>query len=210
MMYSLAKVFTDIVLSILAILLLLPVFILISFSVWLSSEGPIFYRGIRAGRNGNDFYILKFRTMVADAERLGGASTAVDDPRFTRIGRFLRRYKLDELPQFINVLRGEMSLVGPRPQVLYYTEQYKGDEKAILSVRPGITDLASLYFSDMDTILGSGDVDSKYAAEIEPVKNKLRLRYVKDASYILDLRILIETVFNLIGVSNITRLNIRP
>jgi lipopolysaccharide/colanic/teichoic acid biosynthesis glycosyltransferase len=103
-----------------------------------------------------------------------------------------------------------MSLVGPRPQVLYYTNKYVGDELLILSVKPGITDLASLYYSDMDTILGSGDVDARYQTEVEPVKNQLRIRYVREQSLLLDLRILVETVFKLIGVDNITRLNLSP
>ncbi len=101
-----------------------------------------------------------------------------------------------------------MSLVGPRPQVLFYTNQYKGVEEMILSVKPGITDLASLYFADMDAVLGSGDVDARYQTEIEPVKNRLRLRYVKEHSFLLDLRILVETAFKLVGVDNVTGLNI--
>ena len=146
--------------------------------------------------------------MVLDAESKGGFSTAIDDPRLTGVGRFLRKHKLDELPQFFNVLIGEMSLVGPRPQVLFYTNKYTEAEKSILAVKPGITDLASLYFVDMDAVLGSGDVDARYLAEVEPVKNKLRLRYVRECSYLLDLRILVETAFKLIGVENVTGLNV--
>lgn len=166
------------------------------------------YRGKRAARGGGIFYIFKFRTMVVDAEQKGGFSTAVDDPRFTRVGRFLRRFKLDELPQFINVLTGDMSLVGPRPQVTFYTDQYKGEEELILTVRPGITDLASIYFVDMDSTLGTGDVDQKYQTEIEPIKNKLRVKYVKEMSFFLDIQILLGTVFRLIGFKNITGLDL--
>ncbi len=146
--------------------------------------------------------------MIVDAERKGGFSTALGDPRLTRIGRFLRKYKLDELPQFFNVLVGDMSLVGPRPQVLYYTNLYEGEERLILTVRPGITDLASLYFADMDAVLGAVDADVRYQTEIEPVKNKLRIRYVREQSYLLDIRILIETAFKLIGIGNVTKLNL--
>jgi lipopolysaccharide/colanic/teichoic acid biosynthesis glycosyltransferase len=210
MMYAAAKRCFDVVLSVVAIALLSPLIIALAVLVKVTSPGPVLYRGVRAGRNGKNFHILKFRTMVVDAEKRGGASTAVDDPRFTRFGRALRRYKLDELPQFFNVVGGSMSLVGPRPQVLSYTDKYQGEERLILNVRPGITDLASLYFSDMDKILGSGDVDAKYANEIEPVKNVLRLRYVKEASLLLDLRILVETAFKLVGVSNATGLNVKP
>jgi lipopolysaccharide/colanic/teichoic acid biosynthesis glycosyltransferase len=176
----------------------------------MTSSGKVFYRGVRAGKNEVSFKIYKFRTMVENAENIGGYSTSINDTRLTKIGRFLRKYKIDELPQFVNVIKGEMSLVGPRPQVLYYTNQYKGEEKSILSVRPGITDLASLYFSDMDKVLGFGNAERKYETEIEPVKNLLRLKYVNEQSFVLDMRILIETVFSLIGIKNITKLNIKP
>jgi lipopolysaccharide/colanic/teichoic acid biosynthesis glycosyltransferase len=210
MMYAVSKRCLDVVLSVMAIALFSPVFIVVAALVRMTSPGPILYRGLRAGRNGKNFHIFKFRTMVVDAEKIGGESTAVDDPRLTRVGRALRKYKLDELPQFFNVLGGSMSLVGPRPQVLSYTDKYQGEERLVLSMRPGITDLASLYFSDMDKVLGSGDVDAKYAKEIEPVKNVLRLRYVKEASLLLDLRILIETAFKLMGFENATGLNVKP
>jgi lipopolysaccharide/colanic/teichoic acid biosynthesis glycosyltransferase len=206
--YSIAKRLTDIGLSAVALLILAPVLLLIAALIKVGSPGSVFYRGVRAGRNGRVFQILKFRSMVIDAERKGGFSTAIDDPRLTSTGRFIRKYKLDELPQFINVLVGDMSLVGPRPQVLFYTNKYVGDELLILSVRPGITDIASLYFTDMDSVLGTGDVDRRYLVEVEPVKNKLRLRYVREQSYLLDIRILIETAFKLIGYPNITGLNI--
>lgn len=148
--------------------------------------------------------------MVKNADKIGGNSTALNDSRLTKIGRFLRKYKLDELPQFINVIKGEMSLVGPRPQVRKYTDLYKGELKLILFFKPGITDLASLYFLDMDKTLGNENVDDKYATQIEPIKNILRLRYVKEQSFCLDIRILIETVFSLIGIKNTTGLNIKP
>ncbi len=208
MIYSFAKRLTDIVLSSVAILILSPVMLLIAGLIKAGSPGSVFYRGERAGKNGRVFRILKFRSMVMDAERKGGFSTAIDDPRLTGMGRFIRKYKLDELPQFFNVLVGDMSLVGPRPQVLFYTSKYIGDELLILSVRPGITDISSLYFSDMDSVLGTGDVDRRYLAEVEPVKNKLRLRYVREQSYFLDIRILIETAFKLIGFANITGLKV--
>ena len=148
--------------------------------------------------------------MVVDAEKIGGPSTAINDPRLTSIGRFLRKYKLDELPQLYNVLKGEMSLVGPRPQVLSYTQEYEGEDLVILSVLPGITDLSSLYFLDMDSELGETNVDEVYKNRIEPLKNKLRVQYVKKMSFSLDLRILIETFFNLFGLKNLTKLKIDP
>ena len=210
MTYAISKRILDLLVSVVAVVVLSPLLAVVALVIKLTSPGPVLYRGLRAGRNGQNFHILKFRTMVVDAERKGGASTAVNDPRLTPVGRFLRKYKLDELPQFFNVLGGSMSLVGPRPQVLAYTSKYEGEDRLILSVRPGITDLASLYFSDMDQVLGTGDVDTKYATEIEPVKNVLRLRYVKEASLLLDLRILIETAFKIFGVGNVTGLNVKP
>lgn len=208
MIYRFAKRVTDLGFSAAAVVVLGPVMLLIAALIKAGSPGPVFYRGERAGKDGRVFRILKFRSMIVDAERKGGFSTAIDDPRLTRTGRFIRKYKLDELPQFFNVLAGDMSLVGPRPQVLFYTDKYAGDERSILSVKPGITDLASLYFSDMDSVLGSGDVDARYLAEVEPVKNRLRLRYVREQSYLLDLRILVETAFKLIGFENVTGLNV--
>ena len=200
----------DIIVSLIALILLSPIFFIICVVIKTTSSGSILYRGTRAGKNNINFKIFKFRTMVKDAENIGGPSTALNDFRLTKIGRFLRKYKLDELPQFINIIKGDMSLVGPRPQVIYYTNQYKGDYKLILSVKPGLTDFATLYFLDMDKVLGSGNVDEKYAKEIEPIKNSLRLRYVKEKTFLLDIRILVETAFRLIGIKNITKLNIKP
>ncbi len=203
------KTIFDIFVAFLALIALSPIIILISIIIKFTSPGEILYKGIRAGKNNIDFKIYKFRTMVEDAEIIGGHSTALNDFRFTKVGRFLRKYKLDELPQFINILKGEMSLVGPRPQVTYYTSQYKGKFKQILSIKPGLTDLASIYFLDMDQVLGDENVDEKYATEIEPVKNLLRLKYVEEQSFFLDIRILIETAFRIIGIKNITGLKIK-
>jgi lipopolysaccharide/colanic/teichoic acid biosynthesis glycosyltransferase len=202
----------DIIVAFIALTLLSPIFLLIFLiiKITLYNHNDVFYKGVRAGKNNVNFKIYKFRTMIQDTENIGGYSTALNDFRLTKIGRFLRKFKLDELPQFINVIKGEMSLVGPRPQVLYYTNQYTADLKLILSVKPGMTDLASLYFIDMDKILGDKNVDKKYATEIEPIKNLLRIKYVKEQNFFLDMRILIETVFSLIGIKNITRLNIKP
>ena len=138
--------------------------------------------------------------MVVDAEDLGGPSTALNDPRITRIGRFLRKYKFDELPQLLNILKGEMSFVGPRPQVEKYTRLYTGEEKDILSVKPGITDYASIYFIDLDAVLGDGDVDEKYLRDIEPVKNKLRIKYVQEHNFWVDMKILFMTFIGMLKI----------
>ena len=202
-MYLFIKRLLDIVVSILSIFSLSPILIIIALIIKFSEDkGPIFYKGERASKGGRSFTLYKFRTMEPDAELTGGPSTAIDDPRFTNIGRLLRKYKLDENPQFYNVLIGDMSLVGPRPQVLFYTEKYNGEEKLILEVKPGLTDLATIKFSDMDKILGSGDVDKKYSQEIEPIKNKLRIEYVKNMSLSLDLLILFKTLFKIFRVGN--------
>ncbi len=209
-MYGIAKRLTDVVLSTMAIVACAPAMLVIAICIKAGSKGPVFYRGERTGLDGTVFRIFKFRSMVLDAELKGGYSTAVDDPRLTKMGRFLRKHKLDELPQFLNVLAGDMSLVGPRPQVKFYTDRYVGEERLILSVKPGITDLATLHFVDMDAVLGSGDVDRRYMTEIEPIKNQLRLRYVRERSYLLDLRILVETLLRLIGINSATGLNPSP
>lgn len=183
----------DVVFAVVGASILSPLFILIVLLIKSTSSGPVIYRGERVGLNGRVFKILKFRSMVVDAEKIGGPSTALNDKRLTPIGRWLRKYKLDELPQIFNVLKGDMSFVGPRPQVKFYTDMYDDEEKLILSLKPGITDLSSLYFTDMDSTLGLNDVDAYYLQYVEPVKNRFRLRYVREASFSLDIKILIET-----------------
>lgn len=189
-----AKRAFDIVSASVGLTLLTPLLCLIAVGVRLDSPGPVFYRGLRSGLGGVPFRIFKFRTMIASAERVGGRSTGKDDPRVTRFGRPLRRRKLDELPQLINVLKGEMSIVGPRPEIPSYTEQYVGEDRAILSVRPGITDLASMKFYQLAEELGSEDPDRVYEERVRPVKNALRLKYVRERSFIGDLRIVVSTV----------------
>lgn len=189
----------DVAVSALALLLLVPVFILIALLIKLEDGGPVFYRGVRVGRHGKLFRIYKFRTMVPDAERLGGSATPDDDPRITKIGKLLRKYKLDELPQLINVLKGEMSLVGPRPEVPRYVEMFSEEEKAILSVRPGITDWASLWDFDEGAILaGSSDPEKDYMEKIRPTKIRLQLKYVREATFLTDVKIILLTILTLI------------
>jgi lipopolysaccharide/colanic/teichoic acid biosynthesis glycosyltransferase len=166
----------------------------------LEDDGPIFYRGIRVGRYGKQFKIFKFRTMVVNAEQIGGPSTAADDSRITRIGKSIRKYKLDEVPQLINVFKGEMSLVGPRPEVQHYVDMFTGEEKAILTLRPGITDWASLWNPDEGSILsGSPDPERTYMEKIRPTKLKLQLKYVRERSFFVDLIIILRTVATVIS-----------
>jgi len=182
-----------------ALVIVAPLLALAALMVKLSSRGPVFYRGTRVGLNGKLFPMLKFRTMVVDAESLGGSATAADDPRITRFGKFLRRYKLDELPQFFNVLLGDMSLVGPRPEVQKYVNLYSPEEKAILTVRPGITDWASIWNSNEAAVLeGSRDPERSYEELIRPTKLALQLLYVRDHSFFVDLKILFHTAVKLI------------
>jgi lipopolysaccharide/colanic/teichoic acid biosynthesis glycosyltransferase len=177
-----------------------PAALLCALAVKLYDGGPVLYRGERVGLHGRRFRLLKFRTMVPDAARLGGTSTPEDDPRITAAGRFLRRWKLDELPNFLNVLKGDMSIVGPRPQVVWATELYGAEERELLSVRPGITDFASLRFRNEDEILrGSSDPDRDYLEKIAPEKIRLGLEYVRTRTLALDIRIIIATIWVTMG-----------
>ena len=189
------KRITDLIMATFGVILLSPVLLALAALIKLDSHGPVFYRGVRAGRFGKPFRIFKFRTMVVDAEKLGGASTPEDDPRVTQVGRFLRKHKLDELPQILNVIAGEMSLVGPRPQVLWAVERYTEEEKNILDVRPGITDLASVKFRDEGEILkDSADPDRDYFEKIHPEKMRLSLEYIRTQSFWLDCKIIWKTL----------------
>jgi lipopolysaccharide/colanic/teichoic acid biosynthesis glycosyltransferase len=185
----------DLILSTFGLVLLAAPLAALALLVKLGTPGPVFYRGARVGWREKPFRIFKFRTMVVDAEKLGGASTPGDDPRVTVVGRFLRKYKLDELPQLFNVIRGEMSLVGPRPQVPWAVALYTQEERAVLQVRPGITDYASVRFRDEGEILrGSMDPDKDYFEKIHPEKMRLSLEYVRRQSLWLDCQILAMTL----------------
>lgn len=189
----------DVTVATIALVIVAPLLALAAVMVKLSSRGSVLYRGTRVGLDGKLFSMLKFRTMVVDAESLGGSATAADDPRITRFGKFLRRYKLDELPQFFNVLLGDMSLVGPRPEVQKYVNIYSPEEKAILTVRPGITDWASIWNSNEASVLeGSRDPERTYEELIRPTKLALQLLYVRNHSFFVDLRILFHTAAKLI------------
>lgn len=190
---------TDILFSAIGLLVTSPLFLVIALRIWLEDGRPIFYRGERVGRFGKRFKMLKFRTMVPNAEKTGGPSTADHDPRITRCGCSLRKYKLDEFPQLINVLRGEMSVVGPRPEVPFYVNLFSDEEKAILSVRPGITDWASLWNSDEGAVLaGSADPEQAYMERIRPEKIRLQLAYVRNRSFLVDLGIIAQTVLTIL------------
>jgi lipopolysaccharide/colanic/teichoic acid biosynthesis glycosyltransferase len=184
----------DIVASGLGLLVLSPVLMGVALLIKLSSRGPVLFRHERVGRNFRPFSMYKFRTMVPDAPRLGGPLTAGDDPRITTIGRVLRKTKVDELPQLFNVLRGEMSLVGPRPEVPCYVDMYRQEYREILKARPGITDLASLKYRHEEQILGQlPNPEEEYVRKILPEKIRLSKEYLQSSSFLYDLGLIAKT-----------------
>jgi len=185
----------DLVISVLGLVFLVPLFIIIAVWIKIDSRGPVFYRGIRVGLNGKLFRIYKFRSMVLDAEKLGASSTSANDLRVTKVGASIRKRKLDEMPQLINVFIGDMSFVGPRPEVKKFVDMYTEEEKMILTVRPGITDWASIWNSDEGAILaGSTDPDRDYLEKIRPEKIRLQLKYVNERSFLTDIKIILLTL----------------
>ena len=184
----------DIILSAGGLIILLPLFIGVAILIRLESPGPVFFVQERIGRGFRPFRLYKFRTMHQHPQ--GAPITVEGDPRVTRIGRFLRRTKIDELPQLINVLRGEMSLVGPRPELRRYVELFRKDYEEILKVRPGITDYASIEYVDEEKVLSSSaDAEETYIKEILPHKLELSKRYVREQSLIRDIELILKTVY---------------
>jgi lipopolysaccharide/colanic/teichoic acid biosynthesis glycosyltransferase len=189
----------DIVFSLLGLILISPIFIFLSLIIVLDSQGGVFFRGVRVGRYGKDFRIFKFRSMVKDAEGKGKWNVGDNDSRITRIGHFLRKSKLDELPQLINVLIGDMSFVGPRPELRYYVDMYTERERRILEMKPGITDWASVtHFKQFVSFTQSADPDKEYVEKIRPLKLELQLYYYEHRSFWMDIRIIIFTVSKMI------------
>src|SRR5690242_4303595 len=175
-----------------------PILLVLAAIIKLTSKGPILYRGNRVGRYGKSFDLLKFRTMVPDAERLGGSATANDDIRLTSVGRKIRKYKLDELPQLWNVLKGDMSLVGPRPEVEKYVKAYTKAERCILELPPGITDWATIWNSDEGAVLaGKPDPEKAYEEIIRPIKTELQLLYYRRRSLTTDTKIVFHTAIKI-------------
>lgn len=190
----------DILVSFVGLLLLSPFLLVIAVGIKADSEGSVFYKGERVGRYGKSFKIYKFRTMVQNAEQLGGSSTANDDKRLTKLSGFLKKYQIDEIPQLINVLRGEMSLVGFRPDTKFYTDMLTDKERIILSIKPGITDYASLWnFHEGEVLKGSTDPEKLYQEKIRPKKIELQLKYIKEQSFLTDLEILFRTIKKVIS-----------
>ena len=184
----------DIVISSIGLLVLWPMIVVISLAVLLEDGPPVFYRARRGGYLNRPFDILKFRSMVKNADKIGGGTTGYHDPRITKTGNILRKTKLDEIPQLIQVLTGRMSLVGPRPELPQYVSQYEGREKEILQVRPGITDFSSIEFINLDEIVGTEDPDAMYEKYVLKRKNELRVKYAESVSFLTDVTILARTL----------------
>ena len=191
--------FFDFILSLVGLVVLAPIFIVLAIWIKIDSKGPVFYKQVRVGRNGIDFGLFKFRSMVVDADKKGLITVGGRDPRITRSGYFIRKYKLDELPQLINVLVGDMSLVGPRPEVRKYVDLYTDEQQKVLSVKPGITDYASIEYMDENEILGkSSDPEKTYIEEIMPEKIKYNMKYISNKSLFEYFKIILLTVLKIV------------
>lgn len=188
----------DLFFSIFLFVLLLPLFLIVSVAIAADSGFPVFYHAQRGGYKNQPFKIYKFRTMVQNADQIGGGTTALNDARITRVGAFLRKTKLDEIANLINIIRGEMSFIGPRPELLRYTNLYCGNEKYIFEVRPGITDFSSDLFINLDEIVGSENADEMYEKYVLKNKNALRVKYAAEVSFPTDVRIFFKTVVDVL------------
>ena len=195
--YLISKRVFDILFSSIGLIALSPFFLVFSILVKLNSTGPILFKGVRIGKNGVPFNIYKFRSMYVGSEMMAG-STSRNDFRITTIGKFIRKYKIDELPQLINVFKGEMSFVGPRPELKKYTDQYKGDELLILQVKPGITDLSSIKFSNLNDLIDDDNPDSSFEKNILASKNLLRIEYARTATFFGDIKLIFLTILKLL------------
>ena len=189
----------DLVISLPGLVIMTPFFLLFGCMIKLDSAGPVFYVQERVGKNGHLFKLIKFRTMRIDADKSTAITVGERDGRITRVGFILRKYKLDELAQLFNVLKGEMSLVGPRPELKRFVDLYQGEEKKVIGIKPGITDYASIQFSNENELLSDkADPVSYYVKEIMPVKLALNLKYIREQSFLLDIKIIFQTLFLII------------
>ncbi|MBK7182042.1 MAG: sugar transferase [Bacteroidetes bacterium] len=190
----------DIFFSLIGLILLLPFFLFISILIIIDSKGGVFYKQVRVGKDEIDFKLFKFRSMRTDSDKKGLLTVGGRDSRITRMGYYIRKYKIDELPQLINVLLGDMSLVGPRPEVRRYTDLYNDEQKKVLSVKPGITDYASIEYSNENELLGKADNPERvYIDEIMPAKLKLNLRYIQEQGLLTDVKIIIKTILKILS-----------
>jgi len=185
----------DIIVSLIGIIILSPFLILIALLVVLDSRGGIFYKQVRVGRNMKEFKLFKFRTMFSDSDKKGLLTVGMRDSRITKIGYTLRKYKFDELPQLFNVLNGTMSIVGPRPEVPKYVAMYTAEQKKVLSVRPGITDYASIEYANENAILAKAEnPEELYVKEVMPAKLALNEKYIQEMGFATDIKIILKTI----------------
>lgn len=191
----------DVMLAVVIVIVTSPVFLIVSVAILFEDGFPILYRAERGGYKGQTFRICKFRSMIKNADRMGGGTTALNDNRITRVGNVIRKMKIDEFPNVLNVLIGEMSFIGPRPELLQYTSQYNGAERFILEVRPGMTDYSSVEFVNLDEIVGNENADKIYEKYVLPRKNKLRVKYVANVSFGTDMKIFAVTMWKVIKKS---------
>lgn len=186
--------------ALIGLIVLAPFLLAIALAIKIDSRGPVFFCQNRIGQHGQVFGLYKFRSMVVDAARIGPAVTKGGDPRITRVGRFLRKYKLDELPQLLNVVIGHISLVGPRPEVQKYVDLFWEDYQKILTIKPGITDYAALEFRDEEEVLaGYADLEQGYVTEVLPRKIELYKRYLDRIGFVEDIRIIFRTLWKILG-----------
>lgn len=189
------KRFFDIVFSLIALAVFLPFGLLIALAIVCDTKGHVIYRQARVGRNNKDFRLYKFRTMYEESDQGSLITIGVDDKRITRSGRLLRRFKIDEFPQFLNILKGEMSIVGPRPEVRKYVDMYTPEQMKVLTVRPGLTDYASIRYVNENALLAASEnPEQTYIKEIMPDKLALSLKYIQDQSLWVDLKIMLKTL----------------
>jgi lipopolysaccharide/colanic/teichoic acid biosynthesis glycosyltransferase len=190
----------DILFSLIGLICLFPFFIFISFFIFITSKGGVFFVQLRVGKNNKDFKLYKFRTMFLNSVSKGLLTVGNNDKRITKLGYYLRKNKLDELPQLINVLNGTMSLVGPRPEVRKYVNLYNSEQKSILDVKPGITDLASImYYNENEILANSVNPEQTYINEIMPIKLEINKKYINEMSLLTDLKIIFKTFMKLIN-----------
>lgn len=188
----------DFILALIFAVVLAPIYLILALAVVIDTGLPVFYRAERGGYRDKPFRIFKFRSMVKNADQIGGGTTALNDSRITKVGNVLRKTKLDEIPQLFNIIKGDMSFIGPRPELLRYTAQYEGEELLIHRVRPGITDYSSIEFINLDEIVGGENADEMYEKYVLKRKNELRVKYAKTVSFGTDVKLLFVTVWDVL------------
>lgn len=188
----------DLILALIFAVVLAPIYLILALAVVIDTGLPIFYLAERGGYRNKPFRIFKFRSMVKNADQIGGGTTALNDSRITKVGNVLRKTKLDEIPQLFNIIKGDMSFIGPRPELLRYTAQYEGEELLIHRVRPGITDYSSIEFINLDEIVGGENADEMYEKYVLRRKNELRVKYAKTVSFVTDFKLLFITVWDVL------------